>query len=212
MKYNTIILFVVTTLASLLPSLTFAQYEGYSTSRLLVELGELLSEARSAESEVKASLAARDRFARELQDINRETDSYKRDNRRYQDDLADHNDSVDDFNENCGSGSFDQAALDRCESLEADLTAAQNALDARRDELEEQRIALQNRMEEYNSRERERAGGAEAQLSRYDEINNNINAMFAELQNKEALRGSPCFMRPSPESRLQCLIQASNNR
>jgi len=107
MKHNTIILFVVTTLASLLPSLTFAQYEGYSTSRLLVELGELLSEARSAESEVKASLAARDQFARELQDINRETDSYKRDNRRYQDDLADHNDSVDDFNENCGSGSFD---------------------------------------------------------------------------------------------------------
>lgn len=199
-------------LSTALPVVASAQYEGYSTSRLLVEMGEVMSQARAAETRVKASLARRDQFARELQEINRERDSYQRDNRRYQSDLDKHNDAVDAFNDSCKGGSYTEQELRQCEREENELKTAQAALNERRDELEEARLAVSARMAEYNSREKARAADAEAELAEYDAINATITSMMGQLQGKPEFAGSPCFTRSSPEAKHQCLLQAFNNR
>ena len=187
-------------MATAVPILASAQYEGYPTSRLLVELGEVMGQARAAESRVKRSLAGRDQFARELQDINRE-----RDNRRYQSDLDKHNDA-------CKGGSYTEQQLRHCERQEAELKTTQAALNERRAELEETRQAVSQRMAEYNSREKARAAAAETELAEYDAINATITNMMGQLQGKPAFAGSPCFTRSSPEAKHQCLVQAFNNR
>jgi len=194
-------------MATAVPILASAQYEGYPTSRLLVELGEVMGQARAAESRVKASLARRDQFARELQDINRE-----RDNRRYQSDLDKHNEAVDAFNDACKGGSYTEQQLRHCERQEAELKTTQAALNERRAELEETRQAVSQRMAEYNSREKARAAAAETELAEYDAINATITNMMGQLQGKPAFAGSPCFTRSSPEAKHQCLVQAFNNR
>ena len=203
---------IVLCMATAVPILASAQYEGYPTSRLLVELGEVMGQARAAESRVKRSLAGRDQFARELQDINRERDNYQRDNRRYQSDLDKHNEAVDAFNDACKGGSYTEQQLRHCERQEAELKTTQAALNERRAELEETRQAVSQRMAEYNSREKARAAAAETELAEYDAINATITNMMGQLQGKPEFAGSPCFTRSSPEAKHQCLVQAFNNR
>ena len=189
------------------PAAGMAQYEMYSPSRLLAEFADNASQARQLEAELKANITTKDAYARELQVITRDSNSYLSDKAVYDKDLAAHNEDVDAFNAQCGSGTFDQAALTRCETLEAGLKSAQAALDTRRGQLESQRQAINQRKDAYNQKESARAQAAEALLSRYDEYDSNNKTIMALLLTKEEFRDSDCASRPSPEAMHQCLVQ-----
>lgn len=203
MKFNTHLQAVLVFTTTLLPAVAMAQPDMRSPSQLLEELTASFANAREAEAALKANLAQKDAFLREREEINRENAAYKRESADYASDLASHNTEIDKFNAECGSGTFTREELARCEAREQALQSTGQALETRRSQLEAQRLAVKQRTDAFNQKERARAQAAEALLSRYDEANANINAIIDRLTSEQ--RFSHCAGRPSPEAVQQCI-------
>lgn len=210
MKIYHITSFLLLITISVFPSLVTAQYEIMSTSRLLEELSLNSGMARELEPALKANIALKNAYTSELQDINRDNTSYKNAKAGYDRDLTAHNAEVDRFNAACSSGTFTQAELDRCDTMERDLAAEQAVLNERRNTLEETRLALNQRQTAFNNKERERAQAAEQLLTLYDDYNRNIESIMAILGEQDLFRA--CSNRPSPEAAHQCMQSAWDNR
>lgn len=175
-----------------------------STSQLLEELTTSFSNARAAETALKANLAQKNAFQAEQRTVNRENADYKRESSDYVRDLGRHNDNVDKYNAECGGGSnYTREQLARCDATEAGLKTAGAALETRRVALEEKRLAIKQLTDAFNQKERARAQAAEALLSRYDAADANVRNILGRLTSEEQF--SHCADRSSPEAQQQCI-------
>jgi hypothetical protein len=212
MRLSRQLLFTLILPFGLWSSVLNAQYEIMSPFELLNELATTLDMARETEASINENVVIKQDFDREKTLLDREKASYDRDVNAYNVDLRRFNAEIESYDTECNR-QLSAEEFNACEAMADELEPDKSALDDRLEQLDLERDILNHSVAQWNQKESIRGVEAEQMLAQYDEIDAITKLLIERLNSQDVFRTSVqrCNNSPSPEAIHQCFLGILNS-